>query len=359
MTRLDRYMSGEILRYFFIILLLIVVIFVVVDYLSNADKFFAAGLPFQRALMYVVLRLPKEMAQLLPLCLLLSILTALGMVNRSNELVAIKGGGIGPGILLRSVMLSAVFVCALGLLFVEIIAPFSVREVNRIRYGELNPSAVRTSQRENIRIRQDALFIHIREVDVDNEAVYGIRILELGEKGFVPRRRVLAEKASFVPGGWMLEGALVQDYDGATGAFSSRFYPLWMLKVDLDTSDFERTRDAAHEMGIRALWHYIRKIQREGYDSTPYRVDFFGKIAFPFAAFVLAALAMAVALRPSMKKNMAIGLGYGLGIAFLYWICYSFSMSLGYGGILPPVFAAWMPNLLFGSLGVYGLLDLD
>jgi lipopolysaccharide export system permease protein len=359
MSRLDRYIAGEIFRFFAMILLLVAVVFLVVDYLSNADKFFAVGLPMKRALAYVLFRLPRELVQLLPLCLLLSILTALGMVNRSNELTALKGGGIGPGVLLRPVMLVAACVCLLGLFVVEMIAPSAAARVNTIRYEELYPSAVSANRRENIRIRQDTFFIHIREVDVENERMEGVHLLETGRDTFLPRRRILAQSGIFVPEGWMLEAVVIQDLDEKTGAFTSRFHPQWMLKVGLQASDFERTRRGAEEMGIRALWRYIGKIQGEGYDTSRYRVDLFGKTAFPFAAFVLSMLAVSIALRPSMKKNMAVGMGYGMGVAFLYWICYSFSLSLGYGGILPPVFAAWMPNLFFGALGVYGLLGVE
>ncbi|MCW7754092.1 LPS export ABC transporter permease LptG [Desulfobotulus sp. H1] len=359
MTRLDRYIAGEILRYFLMILLVISVIFVVVDYLSNADKFFAAGLSLPRAVTYIALRLPREIAQLLPLCFFLSVLAVLGLVNRSNELIALKGGGIGPWVLLRPVLIGSVGMSLLGLFMADTVAPMAASEVNAIRFNELSPASIKVKRKENIRIRQDDFFISIRQVDLDRGQLQGVRIHEVTEAVFLPKRRILAERGFFTADGWLLEKVLVQEMNPETGSFTSQSYASLHVPVALTIEDFERIRKAAEEMGIRFLWDYIHKIQKEGYDVTGYRVDFFGKTAFPFASLALCFLAVFISLRPAMKNNMAIGMGYGIGIAFLYWVCYSFSLSLGHGGVLPAVFAAWMPNLLFGALGVYALLGLD
>ncbi|TYT75631.1 LPS export ABC transporter permease LptG [Desulfobotulus mexicanus] len=359
MTRLDLYVSREIVRYFFILLFVVVVIFVVVDYLSNADRFFAAGLSGYRSIYYVLMKLPREIIQILPLCFFLSILAALGLVNRSNELIALKGGGIGPALLLRPVFGGALFISVFGLLLADTISPMAAAEVNSIRYGELRPGAVHVQRKENIRIRKDQYFIYINEVHLDDERLEGIRIHELSRDGFFPVRRIIAQSGSFVAEGWMLEGVVEQVLDAEDGVFSVQSYPVFAFDLGLNLSDFESIRSAANEMGIRELWHYINKIEKQGYDVTGYRVDFFGKTAFPFASLALCFLAVLISLRPSMKSNMALGMGYGIGIAFMYWICYSFSMSLGYGGVLPAVFAAWMPNCLFAALGIYGLLGLD
>ncbi|TWI64817.1 lipopolysaccharide export system permease protein [Desulfobotulus alkaliphilus] len=360
MTRLDLYVCREMVRYFFILLLMVVVVFVVVDYLSNADRFFAAGLSGYKSIYYVLLKLPREIIHILPLCFFLSILAALGMVNRSNELIALKGGGIGPAILLRPVFAVAFFISMFGILLADTISPMASAEVNAIRYGELRPGAVQVQRKENIRIRKDDFFIYIKEVNLDDERLEGIRIHELKRDGFFPVRRILAQSGFFVDEGWVLEDVVEQVLDRKEdGVFTVRSYPAFAFDVGLNLSDFERIRSAASEMGIRELWRYMHKIEREGFDVTGYRVDFFGKTAFPFASLALCFLAVLISLRPSMKKNMAVGMGYGIGIAFMYWICYSFSMSLGYGGVLPAAFAAWMPNCLFAALGIYGLLGLD
>ena len=48
-----------------------------------------------------------------------------------------------------------------------------------------------------------------------------------------------------------------------------------------------------------------------------------------------------------------------LGIAFLYWVFFSFCLSLGYGELLPPFIAAWAANLIFSSIALVLLLNAE
>lgn len=359
MKRLDWYFFKELLRYFLMILLVVAVIFFVVDYLSNAHKFFRANLSLTRALTFVFLRLPEVLIQMFPLALLLSILITFGLANRANELIAIESGGIGPWHLLKSVFVMAGLVCILGLFFVEIVAPASMTKVHAIQYEEIYKRPIAALRKENVWIRKDSFFIHLDYVDVDSARLLKIRMMEVDED-FSQKGRILAESARFVSGGWMLEKVLVQKKDAETGIFSGEFFPEKFFPVDIELADFERSQKMGKEMGIRDLWHYIQKIRKEGYDVSEYRVDLFGKTAFPFAGFSLCLIAAGIALRiTTRKKNLALNMAGGLGAAFFYWVCYNFCISLGYGNVLPAIFAAWMPNFLFAAIGAYMILGLE
>lgn len=41
-----------------------------------------------------------------------------------------------------------------------------------------------------------------------------------------------------------------------------------------------------------------------------------------------------------------VNVGLCLGLAFAYWVAYSSALTLGRNGAIPPVVAAWGPNLL-------------
>jgi lipopolysaccharide export LptBFGC system permease protein LptF len=52
------------------------------------------------------------------------------------------------------------------------------------------------------------------------------------------------------------------------------------------------------------------------------------------------------------------GIGVGIVLAISYWVTISISAALGAGGLLPPLLAAWAPNLLFGAAAAYLLLTV-
>jgi len=66
-----------------------------------------------------------------------------------------------------------------------------------------------------------------------------------------------------------------------------------------------------------------------------------------------------LAARGTLREGMPVVIAYGIGTAFIYWIFYSFCLSLGYGEMLPPVIAAWTANLTFFSFGALTLLNAE
>ena len=95
------------------------------------------------------------------------------------------------------------------------------------------------------------------------------------------------------------------------------------------------------------------------YDATNYKVDLYAKVAFPFVCIIMCIVGTGIALKEKKREGLALNIAYGIGIVFLYWIFYSFCVSLGYGEMLPPFIAAWTANLVFLSFGVITLLNAE
>ena len=58
-------------------------------------------------------------------------------------------------------------------------------------------------------------------------------------------------------------------------------------------------------------------------------------------------------------KGVASGMAIGFGLGFLYFISEGLVQSLGESGAVPPFFAAWLPALLFASIGGLWLIRLE
>jgi lipopolysaccharide export system permease protein len=52
------------------------------------------------------------------------------------------------------------------------------------------------------------------------------------------------------------------------------------------------------------------------------------------------------------------GIGLALGLGMVYWLLMSTFAAIGAGGLLPPLLAAWAPNLLFAAGATYLLLTV-
>jgi len=94
-----------------------------------------------------------------------------------------------------------------------------------------------------------------------------------------------------------------------------------------------------------------------GFDVLAQDVALARKLAFPFVTLIMTLLAVPFASTIGRSGAMG-GVGVGIAIAISYWALLSLFGALGTGGALPPVLAAWAPNLLFGAGAFYLLMTV-
>jgi len=110
-------------------------------------------------------------------------------------------------------------------------------------------------------------------------------------------------------------------------------------------------------MGYRQLRAYTDVLRTGGFNVLEQDVALARKIAFPFVTLIMTLLAIPFASTIGRSGAMG-GIGVGIALAISYWVLLSFFAALGTGGALPPVLAAWAPNMLFGAGALYLLLTV-
>jgi lipopolysaccharide export system permease protein len=75
------------------------------------------------------------------------------------------------------------------------------------------------------------------------------------------------------------------------------------------------------------------------------------RVAFPFSTFILTLIGVSLSTR-KVRGGIGIHLAIGLAISFLYILFMQFSTEFATKGNLHVVLAAWVPNIIFGVVGV-------
>jgi len=87
-------------------------------------------------------------------------------------------------------------------------------------------------------------------------------------------------------------------------------------------------------------------------------VDYHGKFGFAFAAFVMSLMGIPFSMGKTRSSGNFMSIGLCVGLALVYWILYSASITLGKTGNLPPMIAAWGPNVAMVLISIYFLIRL-
>jgi lipopolysaccharide export system permease protein len=373
MPILTRYLLRELLKVMAAILSLVVTIYIFIDFIDRSGKLIQAGLSFQRTLTYFIYNIPFIISQITPVVILLSVLIVLGIMNKKNEILALKSCGVSIYVLLKPLLILGMVLACMLFFLSNSVVPFSKQKANRIWMEEVRGKrATLTSVEQNIWMNGSSRITHIGYFDPVQNIIKDVTIYYFN-KNFRLIRRVDALEGLYPltnrkasknldldpPEKWTLKSILDQRLEPNGEYYSVTQMDRLSLNMDFSVDDLKGVAVKSEELNFRALREYIHKVESEGYDATAYRVDLNAKLAMPFVCVIMSLLGVGIALRSNINDGVAVGVAYGLAAGFLYWIIMSFCMSLGYGGILPPILAAWIANLIFITLGGILLINAE
>lgn len=358
MTILDKYLTREIFQYFFMVLILVVAIYLAVDFFEKIDNFMEAGLPFSRAIDFFLHTVPFVLSQIIPVGVLLSVLICFGLMNKHNELTALRSCGISIYSLIKPI-LALGFLFSIGLFFIsEAIVPVTMTTANRIWLNEVQKEQAISTRENNIWMKTPNGIMHIRHYNPAEKTLYKVT-LNTFDDNFRLIQRMDAERSVFSNGQWVLFEILEQTLDDTGLSYTITFHDSMPVQLDMNPERLKQVAKKTSEMNIKELLNNIHIIEGEGYSATRYRVDFHAKIAFPFVCVILILAGVGIACKNQLKDGLPASIAYGIGMAFLYWVLNSFCISLGYGEMLPPMIAAWTTNAVFLCFGIMMLMHAE
>jgi lipopolysaccharide export system permease protein len=358
MAYLHKYWLKEFLKFFFSIQLLIMVLFVFIDYLSRMDNFLESDLSLIEGLGYILLKVPLTFVQSTPASILLASIGIFGLMNKNNELLAIKSSGISGYSFIKPAVLIGVVLGLLMFILGETVIPVSMTKANYIKYTIIKKKHILSSSRKDVWIKSEQRLIHINFFDPVNKSVAGISVTSLSEN-FELISRIDAEKAFYKAGEWILENVLEQVHAENSMDYAVNFYDKKQFNLNIKPDDLVEITKKSDEMGFFELKNYVNKVEKEGYDATPYKADLIAKTALPFICIIMVLTGASTGMRAFAKQNIPAAIAVGVMIAFMYWTMYGFCLSLGYGGILPPIISAWITNIFFLSFAALYLLNTE
>jgi lipopolysaccharide export system permease protein len=356
MTILSRYVLRELGKTFVITLSAFVMIYILVDFFERIDNFIEAGAKLHYMFLYIFFKLPLVLDQMTPVAVLMSTIIALGLLARSNEIVALKASGVSPFRIIAPMLLFASFVSLISFLNSEYVVPYANRSFNSIWKTHVQREAPEfVSKYESIWYKGQNAIYNIRTFDVAAETLFGVTINQF-DHSFITTRRIHAKSAVWSDGHWRFFDGTVKK-KGADGTYVVSAFAEATIPLQETPDDFKKGVKPSDEMGFRELHHYAQEIEDEGFSARTYWVDMHVKLAFPFISLIMGLVGSSLALRKEKGQGAAAGIGMGFLIVALYLVAFELCKTLGYTGIVLPVIAAWGANILFGTIGTCLLIS--
>jgi len=358
MSIIFKYLTKEIFKYFGMVLATVITIYIVAGFFEKIDNFIEADLPYSKVVSFFLFKIPFISTQIIPVGILLAVIVVLGIMSKNNEIIALKSCGISIYYLLKPILLIGFFFSIFHFILSDVVVPITMSRANKIWLVEVKKKSAVLSKEKNIWIKGNRSIFHIKYYNPSNKIISGVT-LNYFDDNFRLIRRVDAKRGFYKTGKWIFQDLIEQILNVEDGNYKVTLHDERVEKFDFLPDDLKHVVKKSEEMNFKELLAYIRKVESEGYDAAIYRVDLHAKIAFPFVGVIMSLLAAGVAVKKKIKRTMSVSIAFGIGMVFLYWVFYSFCLSLGYGGILPPIIATWMANIIFLCFGVLALLNAE
>jgi len=358
MPIIPRYIIREILKQFGIVLVAVISFILIMDFFEKSDNIIQAGLTFSRTITYFLLNIPFVVSQVAPLVFLLAVIIVFSLMNKNNEILALRSSGVSVVNFLRPVVLLGLAGAIILFFFSDVIVNISTAKANKIWIKEVKGKSLITSKETNIWIKGHQKITRIKYYNPATMTVYGVAITFFDDN-FHMIRKVDSERGLFDEDKWHFFNSVEQQYDESDDTYDIYFHEKMTEHLDFVPDDLRQVVKTPSEMSFKELLGFIRKVEREGYDATTHWVDLYAKPAFAFASVIMSIFGTGIALRQGRRQGIFINTTIGITIAFSYWVFYSFCLSMGYGEMLPPLIAAWVANILFLCLGFFIVMNIE
>ncbi|HYL99614.1 MAG TPA: LptF/LptG family permease, partial [Blastocatellia bacterium] len=115
---------------------------------------------------------------------------------------------------------------------------------------------------------------------------------------------------------------------------------------------FKRESKESSMMTLAELRQQINTLARSGFDVLDLKIDLYEKIALPATCLIMIFVGLPFAFSVG-KKGALHGVTIGIAIGLAYWGMLHLFEQMGRYEVLPPLLAAWGPNMMFGAAGLY------
>ncbi len=350
---LSWYLTKAYLARFFALLFGLVVFLQMLDLLANADAVLeGGGQPASALGRYMMLRIPSIIETVAPLAALLGGLTALVVLARNSEIIAMRAAG-------RSVLSLVGGLVVVGAILALVLFVFSDRVVVRFnaqledwKSTGYQPGGEIVDGSETWVI-EDKTIIRVGHVLNNGSVLNDIRLFRQNEAAAVTDiiniRLAIWEEQK-----WALFGMARVGGDSVTIPLPK---PAWETK--LTPEDFNKLANPPSELTFDELEHYVRELALGTRPEYYYDTWLQRKLAGPAVLALMPLLAAIAAFAHHRQGSAIMVIVYGISLGFVFIVTDNLLLAMGQFGALPPVVAAWLPLALFGTIGLWIVVNLE
>ena len=346
---LDLYIIRKFLGTFFYSILLIVSIAVIFDLAEKLDNFMERDAPWRAVIFdYYLNFIPYFSILFSPLFTFISVIYFTSKMAYNTEIIAILSSGVSFRRLLRPYFISAFIIALFAFLMSDLVLPQSNQKRLDFEERYYRRQPAQTGTRDIHKQILPGVYIYFSNFSRTSNIAYYFSIEKFDGNRLVSK--MTSDYASYdtTTSKWTLRQYMIRHFEEG-GERIERGISI-DTTLNVHPSDLSRRESIVETMSLKQLDEFIEEQRMQGADNIDYYlVERYSRISFPFSTFILTLIGMSLSSR-KVREGIGFHIGLGLLLSFSYILFMRFSTMFSVSGLLSPLIAVWIPNILYAFI---------
>lgn len=295
-----------------------------------------------------VLGLPGVIIWTFPMSMLLAVLLTIGKMSSTSEVTAMKSCGIGFYRIAAPAIVLGVFVSAFAVAFNEYVVPWANTAYANVLYYEIQHNTAPKSQ-EHIIIKdiQNGLMhqlIYARNYDAQQDIMHSVTLQDYDANGNIDHVET-AEYAKWDGRAWSLHNGVIYDVTDDGEREHIMHFNVQVLPINTSPTQIVREQKKPEELTMKELREQIDIMHTQSVDTSKLEAELYQRVTVPMASLIFALVGVPLGLQPT-RNSSSMGFAMSVIIIFFYYAFMTMGNAIARGGIMSPLLAVWMPNII-------------
>ncbi len=350
MKILDYYILKKFLKTYVFAVFLIVLIVMVIDYTEKIDDFIRKEAPMRAIIFdYYLNFIPYWANYISPLMVFIATVFFTANLAAKTEIIAILSSGVSFTRLMRPYLIGSSIIALGTFLMIGWVVP----NANKIRvpfeHQYINGTYFFDKRDVHIKIAPE-VYAYIESYDNNTNTGYRFSLERIANNEI--REKLMSDRITWdtVRKKWTIHDYRIRTMvPGKTGI---------MFGTKIDTTlnllpkDFQNKHLLHETFTLPELERHIELVRSRGADGIEvFLIEKYLRFANPISIIILTIIGFLVSARKS-RGGVGFQIALGFSLAFIYILFFMMSKGIAEGGGMPPLLAVWLPNIVFGGIGV-------
>ena len=392
MRILQRYFAVSIAQSVAFVLVAFLALSAFFDLTDELPSIGKAGYGIGHAFLYVLLRVPYHVYEVMPFAALLGTIYTMAQFASSSEFTVMRASGMSTRMAAWMLLKIGIGLVLITFLFGEVISPRTAPLAEKLKLGARGASfsqGFNSGMWTKDVVRSEGItgqvtgsrFFNVRQFSTEGQ-LQGVNVYEF-DTSLRMRSLITAERGTYKGDNtWSLEGvtetrftnsAPLPDQSGVAaveasgpGSFGqenslvvTRKLPALDLVSEITPRIISVSASDPERMSANELAVYTRHLTENKQESERFKIAFWKKLFDPLAVFVMMALALPFAYLHARSGGVSLKIFVGIMIGVGFMLVNSLFAHVGLLSAMPAVIVAIAPSLLFLALALAALWKVE